>query len=43
MKRFQDDLAKERRMKERAEEIHRETNPLRKALLEARQIVDEFT
>lgn len=43
MKRFQDDLAKERRMKERADEIHRETNPVRKALLEARQIVDEFT
>lgn len=43
MKRFEDDVAKEKRMKERALDIHRETNGIRKALLEARQFVDEFT
>ena len=43
MKRFEDDVAKERRMKERDVQIRNETSAIRKTLLQARQMVDEFS
>ena len=43
IERFSQDLEREKRMKVRAEEIRHETSTLRKALLEARQFVDEIT
>ncbi len=43
MKRFQDDQAKVRRMKERDDQIRNESSGIRKALLQAQQFVDEFS
>ncbi len=43
MKRFEDDIAKERRMKERDNKIRNETSAIKKTLLQARQMLDEFS
>ena len=42
IERFTQDLQREERIKSRAEEIRHETSTVRKALLEARQFVDEI-
>lgn len=43
MKRFMDDQAKAKRMKEREFAIKNEASTARRALLQARQFVDEFS
>lgn len=41
--RYREDQAREQRIKERAVEIKKETNPIKKVLLQARQFVDEVS
>ena len=43
MERFKSDEAKQRRMKARDDEIRNEPSAIRKTLLQARQMVDEFS
>ena len=43
MRRLERDEARERRIKEREEAIKQETNPIKRVILNARQIADEFS
>jgi hypothetical protein len=43
IKRFKDDKIRDERMRQREKEIHLETSTVRKAILEARQFIDEIT